>query len=71
MFVHSNVQTQQHTNVGAFIQANVSTDIQPVKQTIQSDLGLSSVLGLFTPDIPNQEQTLMKRKKKKPKRGLG
>lgn len=42
MFVHSNVQTQQHPNVGTFIQTNVPTDIQPINQTIQSDLGLSS-----------------------------
>lgn len=72
-FVHPNIQTQQHPNVGTFIQTNVPTNIQPVNQTGQSDLGLSSVLGLFAPDIPNQEQEQipMKRKKKKPKRGLG
>lgn len=69
--VHENVQTQQHKSVGTDMQPNVPTNIQPDNQTIQSDLGLSSVLGLFTPDISNQEQTPMKRKKKKPKRGLG
>lgn len=68
--VHENVQTQQHKSVGTDIQPNISTNSQPASQTIQSNLGLSSVLGLFTPDISNQEQTLMKRKKKKPKRGF-
>lgn len=68
--VFENVQTQQHKSVGTDIQPNVSTDLQPDSQTTQSDFGLSSVLGLFTPDISNQEQTPMKRKKKKPKRGL-
>ncbi|WP_165043378.1 DUF5712 family protein [Dysgonomonas sp. ZJ709] len=36
------------------------------------DLGLSSALGLLTPDVSNQEeeQAPMKRKKKKPKRGF-
>lgn len=65
-FVHSNVQTQQRTNVGTFIQINNQT-------SNPADLGLSSVLGLFTPDISNQEQEQipMKRKRKKPKRGLG
>lgn len=70
-YVFENVQTQQHKSVGTTIQSNVPTDLQPDSQTTQSDLGLSSVLGLFTPDISNQEQTSMKRKKKKPKRGLG
>ncbi len=36
------------------------------------DLGLSSVLGLLTPDVSNKEdeQIPKKRKKKKPKRGF-
>lgn len=36
------------------------------------DLGLSSALGLFTPDVNNneEEQSPMKRKKKKPRRGF-
>lgn len=68
--VFENIQTQQHKSVGTDIQPNVSPDLQPDSQTTQSDFRLSSVLGLFTPDISNQEQTPMKRKKKKPKRGL-
>lgn len=48
---------------------------EPQKQESQkanTDLGLSSVLGLFTPDTNQQEeeQTPVKRKKKKPKRGF-
>lgn len=70
MHVFENVQTQQDKSVGTTIQSNVPTDLQPDSQTTQSDLGLSSALGLFTPDISNQEQIPMKRKKKKPKRGL-
>lgn len=68
--VHENVQTQQRKSVGTDMQRNFPTNSQPASQTIQSDLGLSSVLGLFTPDISNQEQTPMKRKKKKLKRGF-
>lgn len=62
--VHENVQTQQHKSIGTDIQPNIPTNSQPASQTIQSDLGL------FTPNISNQEQTPMKRKKKKPKRGF-
>lgn len=63
-------------------QLNVGTAIQPDIPTLQQsddkqfnislpDLGISSVLGLLTPDVnKEEEQTLMKRKKKKPKRGL-
>lgn len=71
--VFENVQTQQYKSVGTDIQPNVPTNVQPDRQTIQSNLGLSSVLGLFTPDISNQgeEQAPVKKKKKKPKRGLG
>ena len=72
--VHENVQTQQHKNVGTAIQPNVPTNIQPNNQTIQSDLGISSVLGLFTPDIKPQGEKqvpIKKKKQKKPKRGLG
>ncbi|TFD96868.1 clindamycin resistance transfer factor BtgB [Dysgonomonas capnocytophagoides] len=71
--VHENVQTQQHKSVGTAIHPNVPTNIQPDNQIMQSDLGLSSVLGLFTPNISNQgeEQAPVKKKKKKPKRGLG
>lgn len=63
-------------------QLNVGTAIQPDIPTLQQsddkqsnislpDLGISSVLGLLTPDVnKEEEQTLMKRKKKKPKRRL-
>jgi hypothetical protein len=42
------------------------------EENAQSDSGLSSVLGIFTPDANNKEdeQMPMKRKKKKPKRGF-
>lgn len=71
-YVHENVQTQQHKSVGTDIQLNVPTNTQPDSQTIQSDLGLSSVLRLFTPDISEQgeEQALVKKKKKIPKKGF-
>ena len=71
--VHESAHVQQHKSVGTDIQPNIPTDIQPDSQKGQSDMGLSSVLGLFTPDISNQEQeqTPIKIKKKKPKRGLG
>lgn len=71
------------TEVQPANQLNVGTAIQPDIPTLQQsenkqsninmpDLGLSSVLGLFTPDVANKEdeKTPMKRKKKKPKRGF-
>lgn len=41
-------------------------------QKVNTDLGLSSVLGVLTPDVNSQEaeQTPVKKKKKKPRRGL-
>lgn len=69
-YVHENVQVQQHKSVGTAIQSNVSTDIHTASQTIQSNLGLSSALGLFTPDVSNQGEEQVPMKKKKPKRGL-
>lgn len=69
-YVHENVQVQQHKSVGTAIQSNVSTNIHTASQTIQSDLGLSSALGLFTPDVSNQGEEQVPMKKKKPKRGL-
>lgn len=69
--VHENVQTQQHKSVGTDIQLNVPTNIQPDSQKGQSDMGLSSVLVLFTPDVSNQGEEQVPMKKKKPKRGLG
>lgn len=62
--IKEQLQMQQDKNVGTDIQPNVPAGIQPASQTRQSDLGLSP------PDISNQEQTPM-RKKKKLKRGLG
>lgn len=71
------------TEVQPANQLNVGTAIQPDIPTLQQsenkqsninmpDLGLSSVLGLFTPDVANKEdeKAPMKRKKKKPKRGF-
>lgn len=71
------------TEVQPANQLNVETAIQPDIPTLQQsenkqsninmpDLGLSSVLGLFTPDVANKEdeKAPMKRKKKKPKRGF-
>ncbi len=55
---------------------NLSNLIEDKKENKQSfnlpDLGLSSALGLLTPDVSNtnEEQMPVKRKKKKPKRGL-
>ncbi|GEM_PF-4207421 len=38
-------------------------------QKVNTDLGLSSVLGLLTPDVGKEEEQIpVKRKKKKPKR---
>lgn len=63
-------------------QLNIGTAIQPDKPKLQqsdnkephiniSDLGISSVLGLLTPYVSQgEEQTPVKRKKKKPKRGF-
>ena len=71
------------TEVQPANQLNVGTAIQPDIPTLQQsenkqsninmpDLGLSSVLGLFTPDVANKEdeKAPRKRKKKKPKRGF-
>lgn len=52
---------------------NYQTDNQENKQSFNlPDLGLFSALGLFTPDVNNQEeeQTPMKKKKKEPKKGI-
>lgn len=53
--------------------SNLIEDKQENKQSFNlPDLGLSSALGLLTPDVNNQEeeQSPMKRKKKKPKKGI-
>ena len=52
---------------------NLSNDIENKQSFNLPDLGLSSALGLLTPDVNNdedQQQTSMKRKKKKPKKGI-
>ena len=69
------VQPANQLNVGTAIQPDIPTLQQSEnKQSniIMPDLGLSSVLGLFTPDVANKEdeKAPMKRKKKKPKRGF-
>lgn len=70
------------TEVQPANQLNVGTAIQPDIPTLQQsdnkqssinvpDLGLSSVFSLLTPDVSKEEeQTPVKRKKKKPKRGF-
>ncbi|MFT4168934.1 MAG: DUF5712 family protein [Dysgonomonas sp.] len=64
--VFENVQTQQHKSVG--------TDIQPDSQTIRSDLGLSSVLGIFSPEIYREDVVQLKKaeelKRKRLNRGM-
>jgi hypothetical protein len=60
-------------NSQTFNTANVQIVNQENKQNINlPDLGLSSALGLFTPDVSNQEeeQIPMKKKKQKPKKGI-
>lgn len=77
------MQEQQITNteIQPDNQLNIGTAIQPDMLTLQqsdkqlnidiSDLGLSSVLGLLTPDVnKEEEQTPVKRKKKKHIRGF-
>ncbi len=68
------VQPANQLNVGTAIQPDIpalqqSDDKQPNINV--SDLGLSSVFGLFTPDVNKEEEHIpIKRKKKKPKRGF-
>ena len=67
------VQPANQVNVGTAIQMDIPMlqqldNKQPIKVP---DLGISSVLGLLAPDVnKEEEQTPVKRKKKKPKRGL-
>lgn len=69
------------TKIQPVNQLNVGTAILPDILTLQqldnnqpninvSNLGLSSVFSLLTPDVDKEEQTLMKRKKKKVKQGF-
>lgn len=68
----SHEKENKFANSQTFNTANIQTVNQDNKQNVNlPDLGLSSALGLFTPDVSNQEQIPMKRRKKKPKRGLG
>ncbi|MDR1502451.1 MAG: DUF5712 family protein [Prevotella sp.] len=71
----TDIRPANQPNVGTVIQLDIPTlqqsdDKQP--NINASDLGLSSVFGLLTPDIDSKEEEHipMKRKKKKPKRGL-
>ncbi|MBD8347846.1 DUF5712 family protein [Dysgonomonas sp. HGC4] len=60
-------------NSQTFNTANIQSVNQENKENVNlPNLGLSSTLGLFTPDVSNQdkEQVPMKRKNIKPKRGL-
>ena len=51
---------------------NFSNNTENKQDSNSTDLGLSSVFGLFTPDVNNQaeEQLPVKKKKKKPKQGF-
>lgn len=65
--------TNMQTSIYADKQAEMIANKQESKQSAnQSDLGLSSVLGVLSPEPSNapDEQIPMKRKKKKPKRGF-
>ncbi|MFV0537991.1 MAG: DUF5712 family protein [Dysgonomonas sp.] len=78
---NTDILADQTENKVAYKQNDNLSNIQPVnqgnkKEDKQSfnlpDLGLSSALGLLTPDVSNkeEEQIPVKRKKKKPKRGF-
>ncbi|MBD8387430.1 DUF5712 family protein [Dysgonomonas sp. BGC7] len=67
-----NTDTQVGTNTD--VQIGISADKQENKQEqthfpSQTDLGISSVLGIFTPDISKEEEPQLSMKKKQPKRG--
>ena len=67
------INADRQTNISENKQENNLSNNNDNKQSSNTtDLGLSSVLGLFTPDVSNkeEEQIPMKRKKKKPKRGF-
>ena len=79
---NTNTQTELIEDKIAYKQDNNLSNIQSVNQENKKedkqiftlpDLGLSSALGLLTPEPNNskeEQQILMKRKKKKPKRGF-
>jgi len=68
------VQPANQLNVGKAIQPDIPTLQQSDNKQPSinvSDLGISSVFGLLTPDVDKEEEKIpMKRKKKKPKRGF-
>ena len=69
----SHEKENKFANSQTFNNANIQTVNQENKQNVNlPDLGLSSALGLFTPDVSNQEeeQISMKKKKQKPKKGI-
>ena len=72
--LYADKQDEPNENKVAYKQDNNLSNDTENKQTFNlPDLGLSSALGLFTPDINNkeEEQIPMKKKtKKKPKRGF-
>lgn len=69
-----NMQERQITDEGKRIDSDRQADITDNKHSFNlPDMGLSSALGLLTPDVENneEEQILKKKKiKKKPKRGF-
>lgn len=74
--MNTDTQVGMNADVQIDLSANKQESRQEQKQehthsSSQTDLGLSSVLGLFTPDIGKEEeqQAPMKKKKKKPKKG--
>lgn len=67
------VQIGRYANKQAdMTENNLSNNTENKQDSNPTDLGLSSVLGLLTPDTNNreEEQIPVKRKKKKPKRGF-
>lgn len=70
-------QTELNENKQDNSNANIQTESQEYKKEDKQsfslpDLGLSSALGLLTPDVNKEEEQELpvKRKKKKPKRGF-
>ena len=71
--LYANKQDELVENKVAYKQDdNLSNNTENKQSFNFPDLGLSSALGLLTPDVSNQEeqQTPVKRKKKKPRRGF-
>lgn len=72
--VCTELRPSNQLNVGTMIQLDISTLQQSHNKYLYinvSDLGLSSAADLLTPDVNKEaEQTFVKRRKKKPKRGF-